>query len=247
MILSRHWRLNPSLLCDPTFLTYLENQWEFFMSTNNSPEVSTSTLWKTGKAFLRGSIISYTAAKRRITLAKQLDLEQDIVSLERDFKKSFSASILNKLEAARSALDQLLTQKANSAIFYAKHRLFESGNKPGRLLARLTQGRERVHTISSLRDKRGEQHFETKIMSKVIKDFYHDLYSSECRDSSALRKNFLDKITFPTLSAESSKDLDRPITAQEVMESIKSLRSGKAPGPDGFGPEFYKKRWPNMW
>lgn len=84
-------------------------------------------------------------------------------------------------------------------------------------------------------------HFENKIISEILKDFYHDLYSFECKDSSAKRKNFLDKIVFPTLSAESSKDFGRPITAQEVLECMKSLWSGMAPAPDGFGPEFYKK------
>lgn len=30
---SRHWHLNPSLLSNSAFLTYLENQWELFIST----------------------------------------------------------------------------------------------------------------------------------------------------------------------------------------------------------------------
>ena len=77
-------------------MTYLENQWELFISTNYSPEVSASTLWETGKAFLRGSIISYTAAKRKTTLVKQLELERDIVSLDREFKASSSTSVLKK-------------------------------------------------------------------------------------------------------------------------------------------------------
>ena len=48
-------------------------------------------------------------------------------------------------------------------------------------------------------------------------------------------------MNLPTLSEEQRSDLCRPITEQEVLESIKSLRSGKSPGPDGFGPEFSKK------
>jgi len=88
------------------------------MSTNDSPDVSASTLWEAGKAFLRGSIISYTVAKRKTTLTKQLELERDIATLERDFKDYFSTSALRRLGAAKSALDQLLTQKAGSAIFY---------------------------------------------------------------------------------------------------------------------------------
>jgi len=58
---------------------------------------------------------------------------------------------------------------------------------------------------------------------------------------SILRNSFLDRINLPTLTVESSKDLCRPITAQEVLETIKSLQSWKAPGTDGFGHEFYKK------
>ena len=86
--------------------------------------------------------------------------------------------MLKKLEAARSALDQLVTQKAESAIFYARHRLFESGNKPGRLLARLAQAKAGFYAIPSLRDRWGEQHFETKLISEIMKEFYQNLYSS---------------------------------------------------------------------
>uniref|UniRef100_A0A3B4H1Y3 Endonuclease/exonuclease/phosphatase domain-containing protein n=1 Tax=Pundamilia nyererei TaxID=303518 RepID=A0A3B4H1Y3_9CICH len=82
--LSRHWRLNPAPLSDPEFVKYLENQWELFLSTNELPGVSASTLWEVGKAFLRGSIIAFTSAKKKSTLTKQLVLERDITNLERE-------------------------------------------------------------------------------------------------------------------------------------------------------------------
>jgi len=47
-------------------------------------------------------------------LAKQIELEQQIKALDRDLKTTASLSILKKLEAACSALDQLLSQKAES-------------------------------------------------------------------------------------------------------------------------------------
>uniref|UniRef100_A0A3Q3NRE5 exodeoxyribonuclease III n=1 Tax=Labrus bergylta TaxID=56723 RepID=A0A3Q3NRE5_9LABR len=190
--LSRHWRLNSSLLSDPEFVTYLEKQWELFISTNESPDVSASTLWETGKAFLRGGIISYTAAKRKNALAKQLELEQQIKTLDRVFKTSSSVSVFKKLEAARSALDQLLTQKAESAIFFAKHRLFESGNKPGRLLASLAKGRAGSCVIPSLKDFKGKQHFETKVIrdqsfgegtanhTAILNNFWCSPFVSQC-------------------------------------------------------------------
>uniref|UniRef100_A0A3B3I0L2 Endonuclease/exonuclease/phosphatase domain-containing protein n=1 Tax=Oryzias latipes TaxID=8090 RepID=A0A3B3I0L2_ORYLA len=188
--LSRQWRLNPSLLRDPVFIKYLEDQWELYITTNDTPEVSATVLWEAGKAFLRGSIIFFTAAKKT-GLTKQLDLEHQICTLERDLKQSSSPFVLKKLDAARSALDQLLTQKAETTIFYAKHRLFESGHKPGTLLARLAQGRSGSYAKPSLRDKRGHLHFESKMICKIMKDFYQHLHSPECDNTAHLVEHFL--------------------------------------------------------
>lgn len=35
------------------------------------------------------------------------------------------------------------------------------------------------------------------------------------------------------------KDLDKLLSVSEIDEAIKSLKTGKAPGPDGFQSEFY--------
>ena len=103
--LSRRWRLSPNLMSDSVFVKYLEDQWELFISTNDTPGISASTLWETGKAFLRGSIISFTAAAKKNSLAKQLELEQQILHLETEFKKSSSPLVLKQSDEARSALD----------------------------------------------------------------------------------------------------------------------------------------------
>lgn len=66
---TRHWRLNSTLLGSPSFIGFLEKWWELFMATNNTPEVSPLPLWETAKAYIRGSIISYTAAHTQKTTA----------------------------------------------------------------------------------------------------------------------------------------------------------------------------------
>ena len=35
--------------------------------------------------------------------------------------------------------------------------------------------------------------------------------------------------------------IDREISTSEVVRAIKSMQSGKAPGPDGFSIEIYKE------
>lgn len=74
-----------------------------------------------------------------------------------------------------------------------------------------------------------------------MKEFYQELYSSECGDKANPGESFFNKIHLPGLSEQQSLDLGKPITTQEVLEAIQSLKGGKAPGPDGFGPDFYKK------
>ena len=238
---TRHWRLNSVLLSSPPFLEFLGKQWEIFMATNDTPDVNPSLLWETAKAYMRGSIISYTAAQKRDTIRKQLDLERSIQDLEKKFKASPSKHALKNLEAARSALNQLLTSKAETSILFAKQRLYEHGNKPGRLLARLAKGRNSSNLISSLKDNNGDKAYESKKINNIMKQFYHKLYSTECNTSDDLRKAFLDQTNLPSLTEEQRELLNAPITREEVLEAIRSLQSGKAPGPDGYGPEYYKK------
>ena len=236
----RHWRLNPALLNNHRFVDFVTRECERFFVENKTPDISPSTLWESAKAYIRGAIISYTSAQKKEATKRQLELEEAVHDLEAQFKLASNTYLAKQLEAARSALNQLLTQKAESQIFFAKHRLFESGNKPGRLLARLARGKIESNLIPSLLDKHGIRHFKSTEVSKIMKSFYADLYSSDCTSSVEVRRKFLDKIKFPSLSDEQKAALCRPISKDEVSETISDLQGGKVAGPDGFGPHFYK-------
>lgn len=69
-IITRHkpiprWRFNTSLLQDQDFDSYFKREWACFLEINDSPETSPSLLWETGKAVLRGKIISYSVYKKK--------------------------------------------------------------------------------------------------------------------------------------------------------------------------------------
>uniref|UniRef100_A0A3B4GKJ1 Reverse transcriptase domain-containing protein n=1 Tax=Pundamilia nyererei TaxID=303518 RepID=A0A3B4GKJ1_9CICH len=53
-------------------------------------------------------------------------------------------------------------------------------------------------------------------------------------------REFLEKVPVVSLSESHRKELNNPVTEEEVRLAINSLKGGKAPGPDGFCPEFYK-------
>lgn len=236
---SRHWRLNSSLLSSPPFLDFLEKQWELFVSTNNTSDINPSLLWETAKAFMRGSIKSYTAAHKRDTVRKQLELQHSIQNLENTFKGSPSKQNLNKLESTRLALNQLLTSKAEASILFARQRLYEHDNKPGRLLVRLAKGRNTNNLILSLKDSNGNTVHESKKINNIMRKFYYKLYSTKCDTSNEQRISFLDQVSLPSLTVEQREFLNRPVTKEEVLDAIRTLQSGKAPEAptDGYGPE----------
>ncbi len=56
-----------------------------FMENNKQPDTDPSVLWETAKAYIRGSIISYSAARKKSLMEKQLDLERLVKDLENTF------------------------------------------------------------------------------------------------------------------------------------------------------------------
>ncbi|XP_059203363.1 uncharacterized protein LOC131982778 isoform X4 [Centropristis striata] len=58
--------------------------------------------------------------------------------------------------------------------------------------------------------------------------------------------SFFDRFSTPTLDRVAAEELERPITLIELEAAVKSLQSGKSPGPDGFPAEFYKTFWKQL-
>lgn len=63
-----------------------------------------------------------------------------------------------------------------------------------------------------------------------FKIFYQNLYSSAHPPETAIR-TYLESIAFNVQLSEQHRDyLDSPITAEEVLATIRHLKAGKAPG-----------------
>ena len=50
---------------------------------------------------------------------------------------------------------------------------------------------------------------------------------------------FLERYNFPRLNQKEIKNMNKPITSNEIETVIKNLPTNKSPGPDGFTGEFY--------
>ena len=73
----------------------------------------------------------------------------------------------------------------------------------------------------------------------IIREYYEKLYANKLDNLEEMDK-FLSTHTLPKLKQEEIKNLNRPITSEEIESVIKNLPTNKSPGPDGFPREFYQ-------
>lgn len=105
------------------------------MDINDNGEVTASNLWDAAKAVMRGQIIQITSRIKKQREAKRLELETEIIGLEKEHKKSRQGDTLELLKKVRQKLDDLLTYKAEGMLRFTKRKYYEMGNKASRLLA----------------------------------------------------------------------------------------------------------------
>lgn len=84
-----------------------------------------------------------------------------------------------------------------------------------------------------------------EINNSLLK-YYQNLYSCPPASDCAKLDNFFQHLNIPLLEADAANGLEEPISNDEIQRALKSLQSGKSPGPDGFLSEFYKKFAPQL-
>nr|CAB3264538.1 pol-like protein [Phallusia mammillata] len=77
-------------------------------------------------------------------------------------------------------------------------------------------------------------------MLNIAHTFYSKLYTKR-PTCTAAQQHFLQHVT-PKLDSNDDT-LGKPITAEEVLNTIMQMSLGESPGPDGVSVEFYRSCW----
>jgi hypothetical protein len=95
--------------------------------------------------------------------------------------------------------------------------------------------------IESIKKTDGQEVTEINEILGEVRNFYKNLYKKVDTDAN-YRELFLNKID-RKLNAGQKGALEGLIEEREVLKAIKERKSGKSPGIDGLGKEFYVKFW----
>lgn len=236
-----NWRLNPLLLTEREFCDYLKSQISLYFETNDNADTSPAILWEAFKAFLRGSVISFEAYRRKKNKARLLEIDRQINKLDKENARIPSIDLHKRISSLKYEYNKILSAKVSKSFLYIKQKYFEFGDKPHRLLARQLRKQENDRTIHKIKSDKGEVMMKPKDINDRFLQFYKNLYTSNKNIDYAAMQNFLDKCNLSQLDEEESAQLDSEISVEEIQRAITSLKSNKAPGPDGLPGELYKK------
>lgn len=93
--------------------------------------------------------------------------------------------------------------------------------------------------ISAIKDEEGNIVTDQKNMNA------QNLYTSGA-SSKELVDDFFSQIEMPSSDESDKSGLERNTTLTEIDNAIKKMKPGKAPGPDGYPSEFFKKFAPKL-
>lgn len=234
------WGLNLHLLTDKKFCDYLKNQILLYFEINYIPETSPNTLWEAFKAYIRGSIISFEASKRKENMSKLKDLEEQIKALNQEDAQSPSITLQRKITILKYEFNQIMSVKISKAFLYTRQKFFEIGDKPHKLLACQLHKMENDRTIHKVKASDNTILTQPKHINNRFLEFYTDLYTSKSNSESETINTFLDKCNLSRIDDEDCKSLNAALTINESQLAVTSLKGNKSPGPDGLPGELYK-------
>ncbi|GBG87438.1 hypothetical protein CBR_g45496 [Chara braunii] len=103
--------------------------------------------------------------------------------------------------------------------------------------------RELMHPFLSQADMATD----SQTIGEYAQEFYQDILTSRRPPNQSLhqlrQENDLWQHTHIALTQDARLLLDRPITIEELTETVKTMARGKSPGGDGLPIEFYEATW----
>ena len=117
---------------------------------------------------------------------------------------------------------------------------YEHGERASKLLCHQLRQSTVDNLVTEITTPEGNTISDQVAINNQFRAFYANLYSSDIPTDSC-STDFFRSLQLTVLSSEEASSLDGGVSETEINQAITLMGSGKAPGPDGFPIEFYKK------
>lgn len=137
-------------------------------------------------------------------------------------------------------MDLISISSAERLLLQTRGTYYEHGDKANRLLAHQLKRQFTSRLIPQINNVSNTTVTDPVEINATYKSFYSSLYKSEFPVDTTKMNQFLANLENPTIDSDRAKELDAPLSLEELCFAITAMQSNKAPGPDGFPIEFLK-------
>jgi exonuclease III len=164
----------------------------------------------------------------------------EVIKIERLIKHpdQQTDTINSAINTLKSKLAEDRKNLSKTMSFVSKAKWFEFGEKPNKFFLNLNKCRQRQKLISEIKNGEKKAKGQEKV-SKLIADFYRDLYSKKERPDQ-FKEDYYQHC--PKLNEDQKQFMDNNLTLKELKEALFTCQES-APGPDGITYGIYKKYW----
>ena len=237
------WRFNDELLLDVEYVKLMRKLITETVEENDTDDVSRHTLLQTVLCVVRGETIKYVAYQKKKGTEALRDLERRIKEIEND-NTPYEIEELRRLKVDR---DELIEQRTKNNMFHCKVRWREKaerGTKYFHNLIRRFRGPNVYESLELEHTAPGKQSSKTSDMLEECAVHFENRYRLVPSQTANDASNFFAGIK--KLSPEQSKACDVVITENELGATLRAMKNGASPGPDGFTVGFYKIFWKEL-
>ena len=181
------------------------------------------------KMEIRSATISYSKSKCKWIRDREKDILFKLDLLDSAICNNFSSSdideTLQEYENLKSELNLIYEVKGKQAMFRAKCRWVENGERPTKYFFNLEKRNYNKKTISELRLQDESTTNNENVILDQIETFYKNLYTSEGNFSDEACDLFTRNLEIPTLRDEERDNLEGPLTYDECRKALETFQN----------------------
>ena len=253
------WKMNNALLENSDFVKMVKTEIELITSTYALPIysneyvlsdhgetlellISDTLFLETLLCQIRGQIIRFSKKMKREEKKEEINLISEIKEIQELIDAGNEE--IEKRDSLRDKslrLENLREKSTKGSMIRSRANIIDNWEKPSKVFLNLEKRNFTNKNIPSLITEDERVITDSKKILVMQKDFYQDLYSS--KDSIPITNSeYSDRIeNIPRISDERRIELERPYVLEELETAIRSSKTNKAPGPDGYSNEFFKR------
>ena len=186
---------------------------------------------------IRGQTISYSSGVKRNEQLRESNLLKEINKIEKDLFINHT-----QLEEKKKELKSMRDKKMEGVKIRARAKWIEEGEKNSNFFCNLESQNFVSKSMTKLITNNGNHITDQTGIIEEVKLFYKNLYSK--KDTLDINlDNITNTQTFKKLSDIDKMSLEKELSVQECLDSLKRMKDNKSPGLSGFTVEFFKFFW----